>query len=116
MPGPYEQNPDQVQRFMRVVVNELLQLWEKGIMVRTARHPEGRLVRVALVSICCDKPAAHKLGGFGSHSHTHFCTRDWIKQKDKGTAKAFEHDGAVHFTIVQIYRHLMRHVRIPKTR
>jgi hypothetical protein len=93
MPGPKEQNPDQVQRFMRVLVSELLDLWENGLFVRTPKHPEGRLMRVALVGICCDKPAAHKLGGFGSHSHTCFCTRCWITQKDKVTPKAFADGG-----------------------
>lgn len=93
MPGPKEQNPDQVHRFLRVLVNELLDLWLNGILVRTPKHPEGRLVRVALVGICCDKPAAHKLGGFGSHSHTKFCTRCKITQKDKANPKAFEKNG-----------------------
>ncbi|KZP21905.1 hypothetical protein FIBSPDRAFT_739745 [Athelia psychrophila] len=93
MPGPREQDPDQTQRYMRLTVNQLLDLWENGIMVRTHRYPEGRLLRVALVGICCDKPAAHKLGGFGSHSHTYFCTRCWITKSDKPTPAAFE-DGA----------------------
>jgi len=34
----------------------------------------GRLVRVILTAVVCDKPAAHKMGGFASHSHNHFCT------------------------------------------
>lgn len=93
MPGPFEQDMDQVHRYMRVLVNELLKLWQEGILVRTPRHPEGRLVRIALVAICCDKPAAHKLGGFGAHSHTKFCTRCWVSQKDKGTSKAYEKNG-----------------------
>lgn len=35
MPGPKEQDPDQTQRYMRLTVNQLLDLWENGIMVRT---------------------------------------------------------------------------------
>src|SRR6267154_4597507 len=38
----------------------------------------GRLVRLILVAVVCDKPAAHKIGGFASHSHTKFCTACWI--------------------------------------
>ncbi|THU81926.1 hypothetical protein K435DRAFT_692588, partial [Dendrothele bispora CBS 962.96] len=90
MPGPKEATPDQVQRYMRPFINELLTLWKDGIRIVTPQYPQGRLVRVALVALVCDKPAAHKLGGFGSHSHTHFCTMCWIAQSDKSTPKAFE--------------------------
>jgi hypothetical protein len=92
MPGPKEQDFDEVQRFLRVLVNELLRLWEDGVHIPTPSCPEGRLVRVALVGVRCDKPAAHKLGGFGSHSHTYFCTRCWITQKDKASPEAFIKD------------------------
>ncbi|KAK0439731.1 uncharacterized protein EV420DRAFT_1486184 [Desarmillaria tabescens] len=51
--------------------------------------PEGRLVRVALVALVCDKPAAHKLAGFGSHSHTNFYTLCWVKQSDKATPQGW---------------------------
>ncbi|THU85280.1 hypothetical protein K435DRAFT_806048, partial [Dendrothele bispora CBS 962.96] len=93
MPSPKEASPDQVQRYMRPFINELLRLWKDGIRVVTPKFPEGRLVRVALVAVVCDKPAAHKLGGFGSHSHTHFCTMCWISQGDKGSAQAFVENG-----------------------
>lgn len=93
MPGPKEQNPDQVQRFMRPFVNELLRLWIEGFSIVTPDFPLGLLVRVILICVICDKPAAHKLGGFGSHSHTFFCTRCWIKQSEKGTAAAFQQNG-----------------------
>ncbi|KIO00608.1 hypothetical protein M404DRAFT_29307 [Pisolithus tinctorius Marx 270] len=52
----------------------------------------GRLVHVILVAVVCDKPAAHKIGGFGSHSHTHFCHNCWICQNDKDKNKAFVQD------------------------
>ncbi|THU88212.1 hypothetical protein K435DRAFT_680238 [Dendrothele bispora CBS 962.96] len=90
MPGPKEATPDQVQRYMRPFVNELLTLWKDGIRIVTPQYPQGRLVRVALVALVCDKPAAHKLGGFGSHCHTNFCTVCWITQNDKSTPQAFE--------------------------
>ena len=96
IPGPKETDPDQTQRFLRVLVNELLRLWKHGAVIPTHRHPAGRLVRVVLVGVFCDKPAAHKLGGFGSHSHTYFCTRDWITQTLKATAQAFMAHGALN--------------------
>lgn len=90
MPGPKEQNPDQVHRFLLILINELLYLWLHGILVRTPQHPEGRLMRVVLVGVCCNKPAAHKLGGFGSHLHAKFCTRCWISQKEKRDCSSFQ--------------------------
>jgi hypothetical protein len=53
----------------------------------------GRLVRVALVAVVCDKPAVHKMGGFASHSHTNFCTGCWISTEDKGKPSAFQRNG-----------------------
>lgn len=53
----------------------------------------GRLVRVVLVAVVCDKPAAHKIGGFASHSHTKFCTACWITIQDKDKPRAFENGG-----------------------
>ncbi|KAL1936999.1 hypothetical protein VTO73DRAFT_2039 [Trametes versicolor] len=89
IPGPKETDPDQTQRYVRVLVNELIRLWHHGIILPTHKHPRGRRIRVILVGVFCDKPAAHKLGGFGSHAHTFFCTRDWISQKFKATCAAF---------------------------
>lgn len=51
-------------------------------------------MRVVLVAVVCDKPAAHKIGGFASHSHTHFCTLCWISLQDKTKAVAFQKGGA----------------------
>lgn len=93
IPGPTEANPEEVQKYLRVLVNELLRLWKIGFYVRTRKYPLGRLVRLILVGVICDKPAAHKIGGYGSHSHRHFCTQCWIEQKDKVTEAAFTEDG-----------------------
>ena len=103
IPGPKEPNPDEVQEFMKIIVTELLRLWREGVRISTAKYPGGRLVRVILVCVVCDKPAAHKLGGFGSHSHRFFCTRCWVDQKSKATARAFEANGKFdHSCLIQI--------------
>ncbi|KAF7377085.1 hypothetical protein MSAN_00127100 [Mycena sanguinolenta] len=78
---------------MRVLVDELLRLWIHGVWIVTPNHPLGRLLRVILVGVICDKPAAHKMGGFGSHSHQFFCTRCWIRQQDKASEEAFLKNG-----------------------
>ena len=93
MPGPKEQTGDEIQRLLRPIVSDLLRLWKDGILVKTESCPHGRLVRVILLAIVCDKPAAHKLAGFAAPSHTNFCHACWICLKDKPTPKAFEHNG-----------------------
>lgn len=75
MPGPTEADVNQVHGFMKILINELLRLWANGVVIKTPRYPLGRRVRVILVAVVCDKPAAHKLGGFGSHAHRFFCTK-----------------------------------------
>ncbi|RDX44513.1 hypothetical protein OH76DRAFT_1096267 [Lentinus brumalis] len=89
IPGPKETNPDETQFYLRVIVNELLRLWRHGVDVVTPQHPHGRRMRVILVGVFCDKPAAHKVGGFASHSHNYFCMQDWIPQSLKATVAAF---------------------------
>ncbi|KAF9229435.1 hypothetical protein BS17DRAFT_689258, partial [Gyrodon lividus] len=88
-PGPKEQNPGQIQWFLRPIVSDLLCLWRNGIKVPTESCPEGHLVWVTLVAVVCDKPAAHKIRGFGSHSDTYLCMCCWIMQADKDKAVAF---------------------------
>ncbi|KAJ7834059.1 hypothetical protein B0H14DRAFT_3462324 [Mycena olivaceomarginata] len=53
----------------------------------------GRLVRVALVAVVCDKAAAHKLGGFGSHSHTNFLPNVLDHAGDEILTGAFQENG-----------------------
>ena len=93
MPGPKEQTADQVQRYLRPIISDLLRLWKHGIKISTPSCPNGRLVRVILIAIVCDKPAAHKLAGFASHSHTYYCTECWICSQEKMTRSAFERGG-----------------------
>ncbi|KIK75156.1 hypothetical protein PAXRUDRAFT_173579, partial [Paxillus rubicundulus Ve08.2h10] len=96
LPGPKEKKPDQIQRFLRPIISDLLRLWKHGIIVPTTSCPEGCLVRVALVAVVCDKPAAHKIGRFGSHSHTYLCTGCWITQADKDKPDSFIKDACTN--------------------
>src|SRR5712691_4195464 len=63
----------------------------------------GRLVRVILVAVVCDKPATHKMGGFASHSHTNFCTLCWISTHDKGKPYAFQHGGVLFAILIRFH-------------
>ncbi|KAG2338735.1 hypothetical protein BDR05DRAFT_951681 [Suillus weaverae] len=72
-----------------------MEVWHQGtnrIISRSSYPYQGWLVRVALVAIVCNKPTTHKIGGFGSHSHTNLCTACWITQADKAQVAAFVKD------------------------
>lgn len=93
LPGPKGPTGDKTQWFMWIIINELLHLWKEGIIVCTPKYPLGWLIRIILVALVCDKPVAHKLGGFSSHSHRFFCTQCWIEQQYKVTPATFAKDG-----------------------
>jgi len=78
----------------------------------------GRLVRVVLVAAVCDKPAAHKLGGFASHSHTLFCTLCWISSHDKEKPTAFQEGGtSLLFALLCVSRsHSPQHFALGRTK
>jgi hypothetical protein len=127
LPGPKEQNPDKIQWFLCPIISNLLRLWKDGIRVPTESRPEGEvqittshatdnvlnptgcLVHVILVTVVCDKPAAHKMGGFGSHSHTNFCTLCWIPVHNKGKPIAFQDGGASHLFLGHLQVLLTHH-------
>ncbi len=100
MPGPKEADVNQVHHYMIILANELLRLWADGIIIFTSKFPNGRLIHVAWVAVVCDKPAAHKLGNFGSHSHKFFCTKCWITQEAKATPAAFARHGRGQFSVL----------------
>ncbi|EUC58638.1 transposase family tnp2 protein, partial [Rhizoctonia solani AG-3 Rhs1AP] len=66
-PGPHEPNVDTINNFLRPMVDELLELWNDGMNIKSE---SGETVKshVALVACACDSPAARKLGGFGEFS------------------------------------------------
>lgn len=35
LPGPKEQTPDELQRFLRPVINDLIRLWKDGLSIQT---------------------------------------------------------------------------------
>ncbi|KAJ7736047.1 hypothetical protein DFH07DRAFT_967007 [Mycena maculata] len=60
-PGPKEPTADQLQNHLKILVDDLIMLYEEGILVETPEHPDGIRVRVALVAIIADHPAMCKL-------------------------------------------------------
>ncbi|EIW59184.1 uncharacterized protein TRAVEDRAFT_100835, partial [Trametes versicolor FP-101664 SS1] len=74
---------DQINHFLKPLVDELLVLWETGVFFsRTANYPSGRLVRCALIPLVCDLPAARQTAGFGAHNAKFFCSMCHQKRSD----------------------------------
>ncbi|KAI0323541.1 hypothetical protein GY45DRAFT_1264393 [Cubamyces sp. BRFM 1775] len=71
IPGPTKPSTDQINHFLAIVVDELLDFWDPGVYYsRTALRPNGRLARAALVPVVADLLAARQLSGFGPHNHS----------------------------------------------
>ncbi len=83
IPGPHEPGVDQLHHFLQPLVDELLELWHKGLeLQRTALKDAGRLIRAAIIPLVCDLPALRKVGGFAHHKATHFCSFCRLTSKD----------------------------------
>lgn len=64
IPGPREPETDQMNNFLRPLMNDLIPAWEQGTwFTRTSREPQGRRVRSALCPLVCDMIAARKVAG-----------------------------------------------------
>ncbi|OJT02580.1 hypothetical protein TRAPUB_6902, partial [Trametes pubescens] len=75
IPGPHEPHLHQLNHLLRPLVDELLELWHRGIQVEhTATRASGRLIRAAVIPLVCDLPALRKTAGFAGHSSQHFCS------------------------------------------
>jgi hypothetical protein len=64
IPGPREPQTDQINHFLRPLVDDLELCWTKGTWyTKTHRHPEGRRVFSAICHSVNDLPGARKTGG-----------------------------------------------------
>jgi hypothetical protein len=52
LPGPKEQNLDEIQRFLCPIVSDLLRLWKHGIVVPTESKPEGESLNRMWYKMC----------------------------------------------------------------
>jgi hypothetical protein len=60
----------------------------------------GCFVHVILLAMVCDKPAAYKIRGFASYSHTNFCSLCWILVHDKGKPTSFQYGGGSYLHLI----------------
>ncbi|KIK38450.1 hypothetical protein CY34DRAFT_108662 [Suillus luteus UH-Slu-Lm8-n1] len=55
--------------------DDLLPFWDSGVTFsRTSKYPDGRVVRIALIPIICDLPAAKQVAGFSGVGSKFFCS------------------------------------------
>jgi len=67
IPGPNEPK-GHINTFLQPLVDELIDLWD-GVILENKQCLGGMFkIRVALLALCCDVPAARKCGGFAGHS------------------------------------------------
>lgn len=83
IPGPTEPSLHQLNYLLRPLIDELLDLWSRGICIeKTFLNSTGCYVRAAVIPLVCDLPASRKTAGFASHSATHFCSFCLLPKRD----------------------------------
>lgn len=83
IPGPSEPSLEQINHFLRPLVDELLEFWHSGVyFLHTAKRSLGCMVRVAVIPLICDLPALRKTAGFAHHSSNHFCSFCRLRKAD----------------------------------
>ncbi len=81
IPGPHKPSLEQLNHFLRPLVDEMIVLWQSGIRLgRTALYATGRLVRAVIIPLICDLPALRKAAGFAGHSSKHMCSFCLLKK------------------------------------
>jgi hypothetical protein len=64
-----------LNHYLKPLIDDAEVSWKKGVRYnRTALHPNGRIVRSAIVCEVCDLPGARKLAGLASSISHHFCS------------------------------------------
>lgn len=75
IPGPSSPSEDEINSFLRLIIDDILPLWYTGIhLQRTRKYTGGRHCRAVIIPLVCDSLAANQLGGSGYHSSGTFCT------------------------------------------
>ncbi|RXW15897.1 hypothetical protein EST38_g9952 [Candolleomyces aberdarensis] len=76
IPGPKKPSNDEINHYIRLLVNDLKELWTPGVFFsRTYTRPQGRLCQGLLIPLVCDLLAAHQVIGYpGAPTAHYFCT------------------------------------------
>lgn len=75
IPGPKEPSLENINSFMRPIVDNLCEHFEPGVYIsKTHKYPTGHKVRSSAPISSMEIPASRTFGGLGSQSHTIFCS------------------------------------------
>ncbi len=73
IPGPNKPSLTELNRYLQLVVNELLVLWNPGLaLTRTFKYKLGRNVKGMIVPVVCDLLGAHQVIGYASAPGAHY--------------------------------------------
>ncbi|KAL4259480.1 hypothetical protein AB1N83_007669 [Pleurotus pulmonarius] len=90
-PGPNEPTAAELQQYLRIIVNDLLDLYDNGVIVCTPKYPQGRRIRVILLAIVCDHPAMCKVIGCADHGHKRApCLKCHVTKEEMFTEKSLQ--------------------------
>ena len=75
LPSPKETLVLQLQKFLKLFVDELKDFGSTSKVIKTFGHPEGKLVKVRPHLVVADTPARAKVAGFAQkYRHGTICT------------------------------------------
>jgi hypothetical protein len=76
IPGPFEPCGTDLNHYLAPLVDDLEESWKKGVHYScTARHPNGRTIRMAIACCVCDLPGARKTAALASSNcHHDYCS------------------------------------------
>ena len=79
LPGSNEVGLHKINHYLSPIITDLESLWEGMALNRTHEHPNGKVIRAALIIASCDIPAARKLCGHVSAlASCHRCEKSRI--------------------------------------
>lgn len=75
-PGPNVPNAEQLQSVLKAIVDDVGPMYDRGVIIKTPKFPNGRLVKAVILAVSCDHPALCKVAGFADHGHAlAFCPK-----------------------------------------
>ncbi|KAF8484204.1 hypothetical protein JB92DRAFT_2799839, partial [Gautieria morchelliformis] len=85
--GPKEPTADELQFYLKQIVDQLIPLYTRGILIKMPLYQNGTPADLsdssACIGVVCDHPVAVKMCGFGDHGHSILpCTQCTVTQEE----------------------------------
>ena len=90
--GPSEPRIN-INSFLKPFVDELVVLWEEGVMSGILALLVRKCFKAALLCVACDMPASWKVCGFTAHNSKHGCPKCSKEFKTGGVGVATDYSG-----------------------